>query len=122
MRELLLKVATTTGDSRTGDTEIVKPFPYRQTLIGLLKFAPATSIGVDLEEIAKLIPIIRKLSEADDLAEILLEDEEWRLIKGRVETAKWNSADQAILDLIEDIRSAPSTTLDALRPSQKKGK
>lgn len=72
---------------------------------------PVGNNGVTYDEMAKVLPIIRKVDAADQI--LLLEEAEHEILVERIKQAKYPVADQVIFDMIEDIIHAPPHVLEA---------
>lgn len=81
---------------------------YKNSMVIMLRRPKlAGAGGVDHEEAAVTLPIIKKLREAKDGDFLLLEEAEWKELSERAKSQKWSMAVQEIFDMTESIMNAP---------------
>lgn len=78
-----------------------KTLNYRTELIGLLKIRAG---GMDFEEMEKSIRLIGNLRQTN--GQMLIEDADYDFLMSRFAEARWQVADEAILEFVRDIRGA----------------
>lgn len=87
-------------------------FEYYEQVLGLLKTPADPKSGMSADEMIQVMPLINKIQEAGLGKQIILEEEEWRLLCDRVNnSARYNFADQVIVDFIKHVRDAQPAKL-----------
>lgn len=100
MARVIDLTSVTMGDNKS-------TFEYYDQIIGLLKTPADPKSGMSADEMLQVMPVINKVQQSGAGNQVILEDEEWRLLCDRVNnSARYNFADQVIVDFITHIRDA----------------
>lgn len=79
---------------------------YRSQMIEALSRPQNAQAGTDYAEMAKVLPLIRKLEKAEGKPHILLEDTEHQLISERLKSQKFAINHPSLFEMISDIVEA----------------
>ncbi len=85
-------------------------FAYKDVLLAKMRVHPQ---GITLDDMEKrALPVIAKLKHANK--NVLLEDAEHEYLLKRLQLPDWGTADSAIVQLVGDVKNAPTVDVDAL--------
>lgn len=79
---------------------------YAELLKTILASPPADGRGLRLPEIREALKVMDKIDAAQ--GSVLLEDDEWRFVRDRVESAPYSAADKRILAFADAVLNAPN--------------
>lgn len=78
-------------------------FDYKDMLVTIME-TPQDAKGATIEEIRKSIRVIDALEKSNE--ELVLEDNDYAFMMGKVNSTKFTSANKVILDFVEDLKKA----------------
>lgn len=79
---------------------------YRDLLKSIATAPMGGRQGLQLSEVRDAMKVADKLDAAN--GSLLLEEDEWRFLRDRVEAAPYTAADQRILDFADSVLNAPT--------------
>lgn len=102
MRKIEMKLVAVEGG---------EPLSYKANILGALK-TPSNSMGVDYEEMSKVLPIIANVERLDAGAVLYLEEADHAVLVERMKAAKYQVVHELIFAMIEDVINAPEVPLE----------
>ena len=79
---------------------------YKEALRIQIERPASQQAGMNVAEMRTALKLLDKLDAATDV--LVLEDAEWEVVKGKVESAGWVKADRGIMQFCDDVISAPT--------------
>lgn len=89
-----------------GTEHELPPFKYRSQFVGMLTQSPPNE-GMDYDKMTKHLDLVDKIKAHKDGEDVILEDEEWRLLRDRLKKAQFTFASRTVLDMIRHVDEAP---------------
>jgi hypothetical protein len=91
-------------------TENFGELDYKEQIVNVLRSPANPQGGTDYEEMAQVLPIIKKVKDAGVC--VILEDAEHKLIAQRLKGCKFAVNADELFDMVEAVVNAPEQTLE----------